>query len=181
MTLDDLKLKRLYEARSLKGRLGKTRRLVTDAKGRQVYATGAEGGGTVDEVADEEKNASNQSGGTLGEGKKSHHTPKFVQHCVSAITEKPESLNRVEAGGPKGEKGSPFAICHASYKKKTRSKAAAHSKGEHHSVKQYEKSLATLREDVERAREESVDRRAIFFSDVPQQATRRHIRFTPRG
>lgn len=152
------------------------------------------------------KNASNQSGGTLDgstvtveydldedgnytnarvldEGKK-HHTPKFVQHCVTAITEKPEKLADVEAGGPGGEKGSPFAICNAAYKKKTRSKAASHAKGKHHSVKQYKQSLATLRESLELVRKQNPLRHAMLFENTdyePKQGARRYVRYAPRG
>lgn len=194
MTLDEIKLKRLCEAKSVASLLNKKkkrRRSIKTLKpgGQQVYDyidddEEIDTDAVVVENPEDEKNSSNQSGGTIEEGKKRPHTPKFVQHCVSAITEKPKTLARVEAGGSKGEKGSPFAICHASYKKKTRSKAAAHSQGSHHTVKQYKDSLKKLREDVERARQESVDRRTIFFGatqDDLKGSDRRYIRYSPEG
>lgn len=133
----------------------------------------------------EEKNASNQSGGTLDEGEKKHHTPKFVQHCVSAITEDPKKLAQVKAGGPDGE-GSPFAICNASYKKKTRSKAADHAqqaKGEkkHHTVKDYESALKKLRESVEERAASNVDPRGVAFGPMLEEHTpTAQIRFSPQ-
>jgi len=173
--LEQIKLRRLAESKRVRRAVAKSkRRLVTTAGGGQKYA----------DVAEEEKNASNQSGGSLDEGKKNHHTPKFIQHCVSAITQDPEKLAKVEAGGPDGEKGSPFAICADSYKKKTRSKAAAHSQGEHHTVKDYEGSLSKLREAVEAKRMERLDRNAVVFRSVGQDPTgldRRVVRFSPRG
>jgi hypothetical protein len=167
MTLNDIKLKRLTEAREKKEGKRK-RKLVTDPKGRQTYIM-------VDE--DEE---------ILDEGTKKHHTPKFVQHCVSAITEDPKKLAKVKAGGEDGE-GSPFAICHASYKKKTRSKAADHAqqaKGEkkHHTVKDYEKALEKLREAVEERTAMNPDPRSVTFGTVLESAPApRTVRFAPRG
>jgi hypothetical protein len=194
MTLDEIKLKRLCEVKSIAPLLNKKkkrRRAIKTLKpgGQQVYDyidddEEVDPDAVVVENPEDEKNSSNQSGGTIEEGEKKHHTPKFVQHCVSAITEKPKTLARVEAGGSKGEKGSPFAICHASYKKKTRSKAAEHSKGSHHTVKQYEGALKKLREAVELARQGSVDRRSIIFGSVQEglkSADRRHIRYSPEG
>lgn len=69
-----------------------------------------------------------------------HRMPKFVQHCVAAITNDPQRLAKVK------QKGSPFAICIAQYKRNTRSLAAKHSVGKHHTVKDYEIALAKLRE-----------------------------------
>lgn len=156
------------------------------------------------------KNASNESGGTLGEvvtttttstaitvsewgvvggdttarilseGAKQHHTPEFVRHCVTAITEKPDSLDRVQ----QKKDGSPFAICNAQYNKNKRPLAAKHSQGGHHTVKQYEKALSTLRQRREEAREARDSRRTIVFEGVPldpKKGDRRRICFKPGG
>jgi hypothetical protein len=121
----------------------------------------------------------------LQEGKKRPHTPKFVQHCVTAITEKPESLSRVKREAPKGSDGSPFAICWAQYKKKRRSLAAKHSKGEHHTVKEYKGALKTLRQETEEIRRARPSRSAIIFEaagpDAIERTDRSRIRFQPEG
>jgi len=140
------------------------------------------------------KNPSNQSGGSLeevvapnydineGAGKR-HHTPEFVQHCVTAITENPAKLADVEVGGEDGEKGSPFAICNAAYKKKTKSKAASHSRGAHHSVKEYEAALKKLREDTMTIRETRPPRGQIIFKpggpNEPKRSARGQVQFRP--
>jgi hypothetical protein len=116
------------------------------------------------------------------EGKKKHHTPKFVQHCVAAITGEPESLERIEKNAPKGSDGSPFAICWAKYKSNRRSLAAKHAKGKHHTVKDYEKSLATLRQEAEKIRASRPSRRQIVFEHAnvePKGARRVLIEFRP--
>lgn len=113
----------------------------------------------------------------LEEGKKKHHTPKFVQHCVSAITEKPESLERVE----KKKNGSPFGICWAQYKKKRRSLATKHSQGKHHTVKDYEGALATLRKEAAEIRASRPSRSQVVFEVVqsPRKRQRALVRFAP--
>ncbi|MDX1486861.1 MAG: hypothetical protein R3268_01575 [Acidiferrobacterales bacterium] len=130
-----------------------------------------------------QKTPSNESGGTLEEGEKKHHTPKFVQHCVAAITEKPKELKRIKKGGNNGEEGTPFAICWDNYNKNKKSLAAKHAKGNHHSVKDYEKSLKKLREAREAARAKRVDPRQIVFETrAPEhikREARRNIRFEP--
>jgi hypothetical protein len=187
MELDNIKLKRLSEsAKRLKGRVPRTtaslvrttKRLSTDKKGRQVYATQATADGSVSkedtEVNDDE---------ALIEGKKPK-TPDFVRHCVTAITEKPKELARVQQDAPGPDEGSPFAICNAKYNNNKRSLAAKHSKGEHHSVGQYEKALEKLREDVEEARSQNVNRSTVLHSDVVIEATsttRHLVRYAPRG
>jgi hypothetical protein len=118
----------------------------------------------------------------LQEGEKKHHTPKFVQHCVTAITEKPESLSRVEKQAPKGTDGSPFGICWAQYKKHRRSLAAKHSQGKHHTVKQYEGALAKLREETDALRKSRPSRSRIVFEtlgDDPKGLSRRKVVFSP--
>jgi hypothetical protein len=185
MELDKLKLKRLCEAKRLKGRIAKTtkamktlkakstRRLETNEKGAQVYASQPGLTAATDVDGDD----------VLGEGKQ-HQTPAFVRHCVTAITEKPKDLARVEKDAPGGDDGSPFAICWAKYKGNKKSLAAKHAKGEHHTGAQYEKALATLREDVEEARRDNAQRNTVVFNDVdviPTASSRHLIRYAPRG
>ena len=174
MKINELKLKRISEAKKLNARVAKTslarrttKQLTTDEKGRQIYAQ---------QAAKEDLDLED----SLDEGK-GHKTSDFVRHCVTAITERPKDLARVEAGKPGG---SPFAICNAKYNDDKRSLAAKHSKGEHHSDAQYKKALATLREGVIVARQQNEDRGDLFYSDVvtPVTSTNRHlIHYTPRG
>ena len=195
MELDKLKLKRLCESKKLKGRIARTtkaagglkaagktkgvvrttKRLTVDAKGNQIYAEQPGGAGAREATDDEDESH-------LDEGKK-HDTPAFVRHCVTAITEKPADLERVEKDAPADTDGSPFAICWAKYKGDKRSLVAKHSRGEHHSVAQYEKSLATLREDVDRVRQQNASRTAHDVAEeITLTPTNRHlIRYTPRG
>jgi len=172
MKIDKLKIKRISEAKKLNARVAKTslarrttRQLTTDEKGHQIYAR------TKEDLDLED---------SLDEGK-GHKTSDFVRRCVTAITERPKDLARVEAGKPDG---SPFAICNAKYNDNKRSLAAKHSKGEHHSDAQYKKTLATLRESVTEARQQNEDRGDLFYSDVvtPVTSTNRHlVHYTPRG
>jgi len=195
MELDKLKLRRLCEAKRLKARVARTSKtlkgiqqgnpkasrvkttkvLTTNEKGSQIYASQPTIGGAAKEAVEDDVN--------LDEGKRPH-TPEFVRHCVTAITEKPKELARVESGAPEGTDGSPFGICWAKYKGNKSSLAAKHSKGEHHTDSQYKKALATLREDVEEARRQNAGRSRLMFSDVevsPTAANRHLIRFVPRG
>ena len=161
MTLNDIKAKRVL--RALGDRLPKP---VVESV-------------TVEYDVDEDGTYTNAR--VIDEGKKKHHTPKFVQHCVTAITQDPERLAKIKAGGEGGEEGSPFAVCNASYDKKTRSKAAAHSQGEHHTTTEYEAALKKLR--VEN-RQNAPDRGRIVFeaasSDL-KQSDRSRIVYRPRG
>ena len=112
----------------------------------------------------------------INEGIEKHHTPKFVQHCVTAITQDTARLNQVQQ--KKG--GSPFAVCQAQYDKSKGSLAAKHSQGKHHSVKDYEKALATLRETVESRSRQNVDPRGVVYSPYqPLTLSRNLIRFEP--
>lgn len=178
MELDVLKLKRLCEGKTRSRVVQRTtKRLTTDEKGRQIYVDqpGAAGERKAAESVDDDDAPG------LDEGKK-HKTPEFVRHCVAAITEKPEDLKRVQQDAPGPEEGSPFAICYAKYKGNKRSLAAKHAKGEHHTVKQYEKALATLREDLARVRQQNVDRSQVIHSDVQVEVTpasRHCIRYIP--
>ena len=115
----------------------------------------------------------------LEEGKKKRpHTPEFVRHCVAAITEKPEDLARIE----QKKDGSPFGICWSKYKKNKRSLAAKHSKGEHHTAKDYESALATLRNETREIRESRPSRKNIVFEEQwePRGEQRSQIRFSPK-
>ncbi len=111
---------------------------------------------------------------TVIEGKQ-HNTPEFVRHCVAAITSKPKTLDRVQ----QKKDGSPFGVCYATYKKNKRSLAAKHSTGEHHTNKQYEKSLKTLSQEGADRRKSSDSRRHVVFEHVEPQAyhRRRSVRF----
>ncbi len=113
----------------------------------------------------------------IEEGAEEPRTPKFVQHCVTAITEKPKVLNKLKQQG-----ASPFAICNSAYSKNKRSLSATHSGGTHHTAAQYERALKKLREDTERAREDSPSRDQIVFDaapGVPRNEGRRTISFNP--
>ena len=158
MSLDNVKLRRL------------------EAKlGPRLYRKNAsnQSSGTFDE-----NGASDQSGGALEEGEQKHHTPKFIQHCVTAITEKPEKMAKIK----KQKDGSPFAICHAQYKKNKRGLAAAHSRGKHHTVVQYERALKKLKEETERVRASKRSRENITFGsngDDPRRTDRSQVLFQP--
>lgn len=134
-----------------------------------------------------EKNAINESDSSpsgdgvgaqvINEGEKKHRTPEFVRHCVTAITEKPKSLDRVQ----QKKDGSPFAICHAQYKKDKRSLAAKHSKGEHHTNKEYEKALKTLRTKTEELRNQRAPRSSFVFEAAsPNTIKHKSVRFETR-
>jgi hypothetical protein len=170
--LDQIKTRRLLEAKRVRKVLSKTkRRLVRLPSGVQAYTD-------VKETADDADEDS-----VVVEGEKKPRTPKFIQHCISAITQDPEKLADVKAGGEDGE-GSPFAVCANSYKKKTRSKAAAHAKGDHHTVGDYKDSLKKLREAVEDRREECIDRQVVTYRPIGQEPNgldRRSVRFSPEG
>lgn len=145
MNLDEIKVKRLTEGKKAdekKGGIKKVRRLPT---GTQVYANEA------DDASD-----------PLVEGEKKHETPKFVQHCVAAITSDPQKLAKVQAR----KDGSPFGICVAQYKKNPRTLAAKHAQGEHHTVKEYEKALKKLRESVEHHAAQNTRPSAVFFDPL---------------
>lgn len=199
-----LKLKRLTEAKV--ARLGEpTKRLMTDSRGRQIYVDqpggvkllGMKKSRIGRQAASKPKSliamrkgkskieAVQVDGEAIEEGdEKKHHTPEFVRHCVTAITEKPKDLERVKQDAPGSDEGSPFAICWAKYKGNKRSLAAKHAKGKHHTVSQYKKALATLREDLEKIRGENIDRRKIMHSDVgidPAPSTRHLIRYAPEA
>jgi hypothetical protein len=184
MALEKLKLQRLCEAKKLRRLVGRRRRLVMDPKTkRQMYVTIGDEEGAAPRNEAVEKNASNESGGTLGEGERPQ-TPAFVRHCVTAITEKPAELERIERDAPAGTDGSPFAVCWAKYNEDKASLAAKHAKGKHHTVAQYEKALGKLRENVAAAREESLDRSQIVFGDIQETIDpedRRFVRYSPGG
>jgi len=132
-----------------------------------------------------DKNASNQSGGSLLDEGKKHQTPEFVRHCVTAITEKPETLSRVKAQAPEDTDGSPFAICYAKYKQNTRSLAAKHATGKHHTIKQYEGALKTLRTKTEELRATRPSRTSIVFEShhetgETKRDRRKQVRFEPK-
>jgi len=177
MKIDELKLKRISEAKKLNTRVAKTslarrttKLLMTDEKGRQVYAK---------QSAKEDLDVEALDNEDLDEGK-GHKTSDFVRHCVTAITERPKDLARVETGKPDG---SPFAVCNAKYNDNKRSLAAKHSKGEHHSDARYKESLATLRGRVDEARQQNADRGSVLYSDIvlPVSSDTRHlVRYVPR-
>lgn len=158
MTLNDIKLKRLNEtARDREEKTGKNRgrkKLMRDPRtGAQIYVKFKE---DTDEA--------------LEEGEKKHHTPKFVQHCVSAIMEKPKSEQPKE----------PFAVCHAARNKNKAKLDAAHRTGKHHTVKDYENALEKLREAVEERAALNIDPRNVTFGPVLEgEPTARQIRFSP--
>lgn len=146
------------------------------------------------------KNASNESGGSLGESVtvqydvdadgnytnprvveegKEHKTPEFIRHCVAAITSDPKKLAKVQ----EKKDGSPFGICTAQYKKDKRALAAKHSRGDHHSSADYEKALATLRNEADELRAARPSRTNILFESQdtePKKDGRRTVRYTPR-
>ena len=112
---------------------------------------------------------------------KPYQTPKFVRDCVSAISEKPKTLSRIS----KKEDGSPFAVCYAKYNNNKKSLAATHSKGEHHSNKDFEAAKSKLRNQVESLRKQRSDRRNVVFEGdsptrpVDTETTHRDIVFRP--
>lgn len=182
MTLNEIKLKRLAEASASKAKKGGGKQVRRDPKtGAQIYVAKEEedlpDSVVVEYDLDEDGNYTNAR--VVSEGKKKHHTPKFVQHCVSAITNDPEKLADVE----KKKDGSPFAICNAQYNKDKKSLAAKHSQGKHHTVKDYENALEKLRESVEERAAHNVDPRSVSFTPVvgEQEVDPRSIRFSPWG
>jgi hypothetical protein len=110
---------------------------------------------------------------------KKHQTPKFVRDCVAAITEKPKELARIQ----QKKDGSPFGICYAQYEKNKRSLAAKHSHSGHRASGNYEKALATLRNEREERRAERPSRRRVVFEHVEPQPPhhRRSVRFEAQG
>ena len=162
MTLNDIKIKRLSEStKSTKGkRKNSVKKLRKLASGSQAYVDVAE-----DEDEDEDDLVSEAE----------VRTPKFVQHCVSAITSDSAKLKKVE------QKGSPFAICNAQYNSNKASLASRHSQGRHHSVKDYKNALTKLREAVEAHSESNVDPRCVSFTPLvgEQEVNLRSVRFAP--
>ena len=157
MTLNDIKLKRLSEAtkKQTKKPARKLRRL---ANGSQAFVD-------VEESVNVEE-------------AKEPRTPKFVQHCVAAITQDPEKLAKVQ----QKKDGSPFPICQAQYNKNKGSLAAKHSQGQHHSTQDYKNALATLREAVEQRSAQNVDPRSVVFGprlEEGQTVDPRTIRYAP--
>ena len=180
MNFDEIKTKRILE------RLGN--RLPKNACNQS--------GGSLSDLG--EKNASNQSGGTLGEGDvvvdydidangnhhfkriiaegKKHETPKFIQHCVTAITEKPAAMARIA----RKKDGSPFGVCTAAYKRNKQSLAARHASGEHHSVRDYEGALKKLRQEAAELRASRPSRSRIVFEQLSEPKHQRSaVRFKP--
>lgn len=95
-----------------------------------------------------------------------HDTPKFVQHCVSAIVNDPTRLRKL--------KTSPFAICNAVYEKNKRVLAARHATGKHHSIKEFEKALALLKARTKEMRESRAPRHSVLFVESKQPQIPRH-------
>lgn len=112
----------------------------------------------------------------VSESEKKHHNPKFVRDCVAAITQNSEDLERVEQDAPGKEKGSPFAVCWAKYNKNKKSLAAKHSKGSHHTTKDYEAALKKLRESTEALRANRQPRSSITFDATPSAERKGHSR-----
>mgnify|MGYP000990205397 CR=1 FL=1 len=106
---------------------------------------------------------------------KDYKTPEFVRHCVTAITERPKDLARVESGR-KGD-GSPFGICWSKYNKNKSSLDARHSTGEHHTNKEYEQALSKLREATEQLRAERPKRTAVAYAPTAARPARELVSY----
>ena len=114
--------------------------------------------------------------GDIHEGSESR-TPDFVKHCVSAIVERPKVLKRIK----QKKDGSPFAICYSVYNKNKRKLAALHSRGVHHTKKDFEKAIDALKEEIERLRMSREPRNKIKFepnaSYIDRPTDRRNVIF----
>ena len=111
--------------------------------------------------------------------------PPFVQHCVSAIATNPETMRRLRAGSPskKDAASAPYAICRDRYNKSTRSLAASHATGAHHSKSDFKKAIKTLAKLREDLRYSMAPRHRVIFeaasSEEVKGGSRRAVRFTP--
>ena len=173
MTLSDIKLKRLMEAKATKAKKGGGKQVRRDPKtGAQVYTTKEDENlpGSVVVEYDVEADGTYSNGRIVSEGEKKHHTPKFVQHCVSAITEQPKDKQPAE----------PFGVCNAQFNKDKPALAAKHAKGSHHTVQDYQDALEKLREAVELRRRENVNPRGVSYRAVLEhEVDIRNIRYSP--
>jgi len=156
MTLNDIKLKRLTEAAEKREKKKRPKKkLHRLSSGSQAY---------VDPDA-------------VNEGK-DYKDPKFVRDCVSAITQDPVKLAKVQ----ERPGGSPFPICKKTYSRNKAALAAKHSQGRHHSNKDYEESLKKLREAVEARAAQNIDPRSVCFGPRLEEdkiLDPRTIRFAP--
>jgi hypothetical protein len=169
MNLDEIKIKRLTEGKKAAAKKGGGKKVRTSADGTQTYAK--EDAGSPTPSAPEN---------VVVEGAKEHKTPKFVQHCVAAITADPARLADVE----KRKDGSPFAICNARLNSNP-ALAAKHSQGKHHTVKDYEKALVKLRETTDKHAATNVRPASVAFdpdADAGNTTTpTKAVRFNPRA
>jgi len=104
---------------------------------------------------------------SAAEKKKKHHTPPFVQHCVTAIANDPEKMKSI--------KGSPFGICWAEYEKKPGALDAQHPQTSA-KEKNYEKTLAKLKDDIDVLRAGRQSRRDVVFEH--REHDHRNVRFS---
>ena len=100
---------------------------------------------------------------------KKHHTPPFVQHCVTAIANDSQKMKAI--------KGSPFGICWAAYEKKPGALNAAHPR-DPQKEKDYEKVLLKLKDDIDSLRADRPSRREVVFEH--RDNDHRRVRFECR-
>jgi hypothetical protein len=179
MNLDEIKRRRLTEGKA-DAKKATVKKVRTLPSGAQVYANESDTTSTVDVEYTVDKDGKHTFVKIVSEAEKPK-TPKFVQHCVAAITSDPERLAKVQAR----KDGSPFGICVAQHKKNKPELNAAHSQGKHHTVKDYKKALEKLRESVDGHASQNIRPDAVVFnpnviteSDDPLLDTSA-VRYTP--